>query len=169
MATGLRAPLLARQPSLACEDRAQPEYSPRPYFFPDLTNPSAFLMFCTLGREILSVFAISIPVFPPATSIFTCARVSSVIVARLRRPRRPRADGDGDFPRGRPRRRPVPPPTALTAAMKSTVLANPYRAGSAASSLFRVASIACSSSATLAFNPRSCSSLPVIMAIIELG
>src|SRR5262245_45455729 len=55
------------------------------------TRPSAFLMFCTLGIEIPTVAAISFPVLPASTSFFTWARVSSVMMARVRRRRRPLA------------------------------------------------------------------------------
>src|ERR1017187_4396327 len=49
------------------------------------TRPSAFLMFWTLGSEMPRALLICEPVFPDSTSFFTLARVSSVIMARLRR------------------------------------------------------------------------------------
>ena len=49
------------------------------------TSPSAFLTFCTLGREIPTALAIWLPDLPAFTSFFTWARVASVMTARLRR------------------------------------------------------------------------------------
>ena len=43
------------------------------------------MTFCTLGREIESDLAISLPVFPASTIFFRAARVSSVMTARRRR------------------------------------------------------------------------------------
>src|SRR5580692_1297909 len=48
-------------------------------------SPSAFLIFWTLGSEILRVFAIAPPVWPASTSFFTSARVASVMTALRRR------------------------------------------------------------------------------------
>ena len=42
-------------------------------------------MFCTLGREMPIAFAISPPVLPAMTRLFTWAFVSAVMMARLRR------------------------------------------------------------------------------------
>ena len=46
--------------------------------------PRAFLMFCTLGREIPTALAIWEPVLPTSTSFFTRARIALVILARFR-------------------------------------------------------------------------------------
>jgi hypothetical protein len=52
-------------------------------FLEALVSPNAFLMFCTLGSEILKACAIFAPVFPAFTIPLTLVRTALVIFARL--------------------------------------------------------------------------------------
>ena len=91
----------------------------------DLTKRPAFLIFCTLEREIPAALAICEPDFPACTSFFTRARVAAVMTARLW------VFGTAAAFLGRPALRPFlqPPPRAadLTALRKDFTSAKPYR------------------------------------------
>src|SRR5476651_1525620 len=89
-------------------------------------------MFCTLGSEIPSAFAIWEPVLPDSTSFLTDALVSSVMIERLRR-LEPGALGALPFAPLRDE----PPAADLRAFKNSLSDEKPYLSCSEASSFFR--------------------------------